>query len=140
MFFKPYVEKLETHLLESWLVDGKSPQNVFKLLEMVATEPTACFDQQVVLLEDFIKIYNQMYTGHASLLEIMTSCCGGENRLAFLLGTVRKHLRASAEVTELETLLLEKWREENLRPEAVVSLLDLDRTVDGLTSRTWGRS
>ena len=71
-----------------------------------AAEPRSNWECSYVFVPSLDTMYNRMYTGHASLLEIMTSCCGGENRLAFLLGTVRKHLRASAEVTELETLLL----------------------------------
>nr|BAP68934.1 RxLR effector candidate protein [Hyaloperonospora arabidopsidis Emoy2] len=68
----------------------------------------------------------------------MMSGCGGEDKLAYLLGTVRKNFPASAKVSELETLLLTNWRIDNLTPRAAAGRLKMKRSVEGLTSPSLG--
>ena len=137
-FLKPHVEKLETRLLDIWLGDGKSPEDIFSMMNVDAARTDAYFDQQVVVLKHFIEIYNKKEKAHVTLLAVMTSGCGGEDSLASVLGTLRTNPLASAKVLELESLLHKKWKVENLTPENVIYRLKMYESVEDLTSQKLG--
>ncbi|CAI5717574.1 unnamed protein product [Hyaloperonospora brassicae] len=115
------------------LAAGEPIDRVYKSLGIGKMESMAFFDQQVEVLKEIMKIYNKSKLTDVDLLTTMTSICGSEENLARILGWATGYEYRSKKALELENLLLEKWRNEKLTPEAVMHRLGMTRRVDEMT-------
>ncbi|CAI5719396.1 unnamed protein product [Hyaloperonospora brassicae] len=115
------------------LAAGEPIDRVYKSLGIGKMESMAFFDQQVEVLKEIMKIYNKSKLTDVDLLTTMTSICGSEENLARILGWATGYEYRSKKALELENLLLGKWRNEKLTPEAVMHRLGMTRRVDEMT-------
>ncbi|KAF1789819.1 hypothetical protein GQ600_15216 [Phytophthora cactorum] len=110
---------LRSQQLNAWLDNGKSVDDVFKLLKLV--------------LDDYIVKFNRENPGHeTTLLKTLTKGFGGEGALVPILTAAKHDMRTVTKAKELEKGLLRQWRHENLEPASVMKLLKLDDDVNGV--------
>ncbi|ETM48113.1 hypothetical protein L914_07308 [Phytophthora nicotianae] len=131
----PHVKELATQLrsqqLRAWLDNGKSVDDVFKLLKLGDDGYEALTSRKLILLDDYIVEFNRANPGHkTTLLKTLTTGFGGESHLVTLLAAAKHDVRTKAKATELENGLLRQWQRENLDPASVMKLLNLDNGVD----------
>nr|BAP68933.1 RxLR effector candidate protein [Hyaloperonospora arabidopsidis Emoy2] len=127
------VNKLEKHVLKSLLAGGKSADDVFKLLKLGELESIEFFDEQVEILENFIKLFNKKKSQRVGLFTVMKSGFGNEAKLAWAIGRATGYEYRSKKALVLETILLEEWRTMNLMPEGVMRRLAMTENVQDMT-------
>ncbi|ETK88317.1 hypothetical protein L915_07416 [Phytophthora nicotianae] len=131
----PHVKELATQLrsqqLRAWLDNGKSVDDVFKLLKLGDDGYEPLTSRKLIVLDDYIVEFNRANPGHkTTLLKTLTTGFGGESHLVTLLAAAKHDVRTKAKATELENGLLRQWQRENLDPASVMKLLNLDNGVD----------
>ena len=135
------VSELTTQLLTGWVNDGKKPEDVLKSLGLGGYKiDISKFDEQVGLLDDFIKVYNNVKSDNVKLITVMVSGDRGVSLLVTYLGIATQdvhHFGRSLKlvwIPKLEELLLLEWKENHRPLEYVWEKLELFSDVDCVTS------
>ncbi|KAF1777686.1 hypothetical protein GQ600_4969 [Phytophthora cactorum] len=101
--------------LNAWLDNGKSVDDVFKLLKLGDDGYSSARKSKLTVLDDYIVKFNHLDEGFW-----WGGCLGADF-------TAAKHdMRTVTKAKQLEKGLLRQWRHENLEPASVMKLLKLD--------------
>ncbi|KAG6948394.1 hypothetical protein JG688_00015111, partial [Phytophthora aleatoria] len=128
-----HAAQLRSQQLNAWLDNGKSVDDVFKLLKLGDDGYQALASRKLTVLDDYIVKFNRENPGHeTTLLKTLTKGFGGEGALVPILAAAKHDMRTVTKAKELEKGLLRQWRHENLEPASVMKLLKLDDDVNGV--------
>ncbi|KAG3143167.1 hypothetical protein PI124_g15746 [Phytophthora idaei] len=128
-----HAAQLRSQQLNAWLDNGKSVDDVFKLLKLGDDGYQALASRKLTVLDDYIVKFNRENPGHeTTLLKTLTKGFGGEGALVPILAAAKHDMHTVTKAKELEKGLLRKWRHENLEPASVMKLLKLDDDVNGV--------
>ncbi|KAG2898739.1 hypothetical protein PC129_g15961 [Phytophthora cactorum] len=127
-----HAAQLRSQQLNAWLDNGKSVDDVFKLLKLGDDGYQALASRKLTVLDDYIVKFNRENPGHeTTLLKTLTKGFGGEGALVPILAAAKHDMRTVTKAKQLEKGLLRQWRHENLEPASVMKLLKLDDDVNG---------
>ncbi|OWZ11854.1 Avirulence (Avh) protein [Phytophthora megakarya] len=127
--------KLQTEQFQTWLKDGKSIDDVYKLLKLDDYGETIMFSRALDTLESYTTFFNQGRPVKESFIKIISSHFGGEDKFALkLLGF--KGLESSREkAIELQNKLFQQWKSEGLDSVSVLNKVFKVRKTEKTTDK-----
>ncbi|OWY97862.1 Avirulence (Avh) protein [Phytophthora megakarya] len=121
---KELATNLQTrYSLHTWLKEGKSVDEVFKLLKLDGSIEALLTNRVWSTLEDYAKLYNHQNSAHESFIKTISKHFGGDSAFAIQLARFKEVEATSEEARWLQVKLFRQWKSEGLESGAILNTI-----------------
>ncbi|OWZ17743.1 Avirulence (Avh) protein [Phytophthora megakarya] len=133
---KTIATDMQTQQFKMWLKEGKSVDDVVKLLKLDKAGDKVIRSRGLDTLEGYITLFNQKHDKslHESFIGKISALFGGENKFAVKLEAFKVDQLWRNYANELQNKLFQKWKSEGLDSTAVISKVFNVRTTEKTTN------
>ncbi|OWZ12391.1 Avirulence (Avh) protein [Phytophthora megakarya] len=115
-----FATNLQTEQFQIWLKDGKSVDDVFKLLKLDTYGESIMLSRGLDALESYTTFFNHEKSAQESFITRISNYFGGDDKFSIELLGFKRLPSSSEKATELQNKLFQQWKGKGITAENVI--------------------